>query len=288
MSVSNKARRRGNILDEIMAYERKQLPKRKRAVPAADLRAHAELAPKAASLKKAIQGPGVALIAECKRASPSKGLLIRDYDPSALAETYVKGGAKAISVLTNSRYFQGSIDHLQDVKLALTHKASSKIKPSRGIEIQPVPVLRKDFIFDPYQVIESRSYGADAILLIAAVLEPALLGQLMSQARELGMEILVEVHSAEELEKALELSPDLIGINNRDLNTFEVDFNNTARLRSLIPDGFLVVGESGVKTAEDVKVMADIGVDAVLVGQALVQSGDIYRSTRALVEAGHM
>ena len=287
MSVSKKARRRGTILDEIMAYERQQLPKRKRAVPLADLRALADFSPEITSLKAAIQSPGVTLIAECKRASPSKGLLIRNYDPVSLAQTYVDAGAMAISVLTNGRYFQGSLDHLLDVKHSLIKRSNSSGSALRQAEEPGIPVLRKDFIFDPYQVFEARAYGADAILLIAAVLEKSQLGRLMAQAGELNMDALVEVHSLEDLEKALALSPELIGINNRNLNTFEVDFDNTARLRALIPDGILVVGESGVKRAEDMKKMSKIGVNAALVGQALVQSKDIYRSTRALVKAGN-
>jgi len=285
MSVSKKARRRGAILDEIMAYEREQLPKRKRAVPLADLRALAGLSADVSSLKDAVQKPGVTLIAECKRASPSKGLLIRDYDPASLAATYAAAGAGAISVLTNSRYFQGSLDHLQAVKEALALQAGSPSK-TRQAETSAIPVLRKDFIFDPYQVFEARAIGADAVLLIAAVLEPNTLGNLMEQAWELQMEALVEVHSADDLGKVLELSPNLIGINNRDLQTFNVDFDNTARLREQIPEGILVVGESGVKTAADVQKMAQIGVDAALVGQALVQSADIYEKTRTLVQAG--
>ncbi len=286
MSVSKKAKRRGAVLDEIMSYEREQLPKRKRAAPLADLRALADFSPEVSSLKEAVQVPGVTLIAECKRASPSKGLLIQDYDPVSLARTYAAAGAGAISVLTNSRYFQGALEHLQDVKTTLSQPSSS---PQSGIEQSrtvPVSVLRKDFIFDLYQVIEARVYGADAILLIAAVLEQSTLGRLMEQAWELQMEALVEVHSAEELGMVLELSPNLIGINNRDLQTFKVDFDNTARLREQIPDGILVVGESGVKSAEDMQKMAQIGVDAVLVGQALLKSADIYEKTRDLVQAG--
>ncbi len=287
MSVSKKARRRGKILDEIMAYEREQLPKRKRAAPLADLRALADFSPEVTSLKAAIQPPGVALIAECKRASPSKGLLVPDYDPVGLAQTYVNAGARAISVLTNGRYFQGSLDHLLDVKQALVKRSTSSGSRLRQAEEGGIAVLRKDFIFDPYQIFEARAYGADAILLIAAVLEQSQLGRLLLQAAELKMDALVEVYSLEDLEKALELSPDLIGINNRNLNTFEVDFKNTARLRALIPDGILVVGESGVKRAEDMKTMSQIGVDAALVGQSLVQSKDIYESTLALVQAGY-
>ena len=286
MSVSKKARRRGAILDEIMTYEREQLPKRKRALPLADLRALAGFSPEVSSLKKAVRAPGVTLIAECKRASPSKGLLIKDYDPVRLAKTYAAAGAGAISVVTNSRYFQGSLDHLQDVKTALSQAASSSRSGNQQSDARGVPVLRKDFIFDPYQVYEARVYGADAILLMAAVLEPNMLIRLMEQAWELQMEALIEVHSADDLGKVLELSPNLIGINNRDLQTFNVDFDNTARLREQIPEGILVVGESGVKTAADVQKMAQIGVDAALVGQALVQSADIYEKTRTLVQAG--
>jgi len=276
MGVTNLARRRGTILDEIMAYHREQLPKIMREVPLENLRALASVAAPPVDFYAALKTPGVSLIAECKKASPSKGLLVRNYDPAELARTYVKAGASAISVLTDGRHFQGSLGHLRDVKEAVAEGKISKT----------VPVLRKDFIFHPYQVYESRAAGADAILLIAAVLGDSDLQQLLKLSRQLGMSALVEVHTPAEVEQVLPHQPRLIGVNNRNLQTFAVDFENTARLRRLIPEGVAVVGESGVKTAEDVKRMRDIGVDAVLVGETLVKSKDVYKTAAAFVRAG--
>jgi indole-3-glycerol phosphate synthase len=278
MSVSKKAKRRGTILDEIMRYHRQNLPKIIREVPLADVRALASVAPPPFDFYQALKTPGVALIAECKRASPSKGLIAPDYDPVRLAETYVKAGSQAISVLTDARHFQGSLEHLRDVKSSMLTLAS--------VTGRKVPVLRKDFIFDPYQLHEARAAGADAILLIAAVLGASDLNYLLKVTHSLEMDALVEVHTEEELERALALNPRIIGINNRNLQTFAVNFENTARLRDMIPEGVVVVGESGLRTADDVRRMAAIGVDAVLVGEALVRGQEPYETARALVNAG--
>ena len=278
MGVTNLARRRGTILDEIMAYHREQLPKIMREVPLENLRALASVAAPPVDFYAALKTPGVSLIAECKKASPSKGLLVRNYDPAELARTYVKAGASAISVLTDGRHFQGSLAHLRDVKEAIANLQSPISKR--------VPLLRKDFIFHPYQVYQSRAAGADAILLIAAVLGDSDLQQLLELGRKLGMSALVEVHTPAEVERVLPLEPRIIGVNNRNLQTFAVDFENTARLRRLIPEGVAVVGESGLKTAEDVKRMRDIGVDAVLVGETLVKSKDVYKTAAAFARAG--
>lgn len=268
MSVSNQAKRRGTILDEIMAYHRQELPKTMREVSLADVRALASITSPARDFYAALKQPGISLIAECKKASPSKGLLVRKYDPVQLARTYVSAGARAISVLTDARHFQGSLADLRNVKEAV-----------------PVPVLRKDFIFHPYQVYESRAAGADAILLIAAVLPPADIKALLTLARELGMASLVEVHTEAELEGVLPVGARIIGVNNRNLQTFKVDFENTARLRKLIPPPLLTVAESGLKSAADVQHMRQIGVDAILVGETLVRSKDVYRTTRTLLKS---
>lgn len=272
MSVTNTSKRRGTILDEIMAYHREQLPKIMRELPLSDLRAFASVAPPPLDFYAALRGPGVALIAECKKASPSKGLMVPKYNAAEIARTYARAGASAISVLTDGRHFQGSLQDLRDVKEALG---------ARG-----VPVLRKDFIFHPYQVYEARVAGADALLLIAAVLGDGDLRELLALTHRLGMHALVEVHTAGELERALALEPRIVGVNNRNLQTFEVDFENTARLRQMIPPNVVTVGESGLKTADDVRTMAAIGVDAILVGETLVTSKDIYAATKALVQAG--
>ena len=279
MGVSNMAKRRGTILDEIMAYHRQQLPKVMRDVPLADLRAFTSVAPPTRDFYAALSASGVSLIAECKKASPSRGLMVKGYDAAELAATYTRAGARAISVLTDARHFQGSLQDLRDVK-----EATAAVR-GPGKQHRP-PVLRKDFIFHPYQVYESRVAGADALLLIAAVLSPGEIRELLALTRELGMEALVEVHTEEELHSVLGLNPRVVGVNNRNLQTFEVDFDNTARLRSLIPDGTLAVGESGIKTADDVRRMREIGVDAILVGETLVRSRDVLATARAFVQAG--
>lgn len=278
MSVSKTARKRGTILDEIMAYHRQRLPQTMRSVPLSDVRALAGVTPPALDFYAAIRRPGVSLIAECKKASPSKGLLAPNYDAAGLAETYVAAGASAISVLTDGRHFQGSLEDLRDVKLAANRNPAR----ARG----GIPVLRKDFIFDPYQVHEARAAGADALLLIAAVLGDGDLSSLLELTHKLGMNALVEVHTDAELSRVLPMGPRIIGINNRNLQTFEVDFENTARLRQRIPAEIATVGESGLRTPDDVRAMRDIGVDAVLVGETLVKSKDVFHTARALVRAG--
>lgn len=269
MSVTNLSKRRGEILDEIMTHHRENLPKVMAEVPFEDVRAMASVAPPARDFEAAVRAPGVSLIAECKRASPSRGLLIHNYDPVRLAKLYEKAGARAISVLTDARHFQGALAHLRDAREAVR-----------------VPVLRKDFMFHPYQLYEARVAGADAVLLIAAVLSDTEMRELLALTRKLGMVALVEVYSEEELARVLPLGPRIIGVNNRDLQTFEVDFENTARLRALIPAEIAVVGESGLKSPDDVRAMKAAGVDAVLVGEALVRSKDIGGATRAFVSAG--
>jgi indole-3-glycerol phosphate synthase len=266
-----------------MRYHREQLPKKMRAVPLATVRALSNVAPPTNDFIVPLKKPGVSLIAECKKASPSKGLLVRKYDPVALASIYSEAGASAISILTDSRYFQGSLNDLTNVKEFLNQGKRSSVEPANGI-----PVLRKDFIFHPYQLYESRAAGADAVLLIASVLDGAELKSLLSLTRDLGMEALVEVHTVEELDRALALSPRVIGVNNRNLQTFEVDFENTFRLRQRIPDGIAVVGESGIRTADDVRRMGEIGVDAILVGETLVKSRNVSKTVKSLVGAGRI
>ena len=257
------------MLDEIMSHHREMLPKIKRDIPMASVQAFAMVAPPALDFYAALAKPGVGLIAECKKASPSKGLMVPDYDPVWLAKIYASGGASAISVLTDGRHFQGSLEHLRDVREAVD-----------------LPLLRKDFTFDPYHIYEARAAGADAILLIASVLALSQVKDLMALTHELGMNALVEVHSAEELEKVLTISPRIVGVNNRNLQTFEVDFENTARLRAMIPEDIVTVGESGLKNTDDVITMREIGVDAILVGETLVKSKYPRNVVEGLVAAG--
>jgi indole-3-glycerol phosphate synthase len=251
-----------NILDEIFAHKHIEVAARQSVLPLAELRRKAEQTatplPFAASLRRPTPQSALRLIAEVKCASPSRGLLVPHFDPLALARGYRQAGASAISVLTDEQYFKGSLAYLEQIaalNLAL-------------------PLLRKDFIYDPYQVYEARAAGASAILLIAAALEIGLLAELQALAQDLNMDALVEVHNPSELEAVLKGSPALIGINNRDLRDFKVDLNTCLSLRPLIPTGVTVVAESGIHTAADVARLASGGLDAMLVGESLVTAPD--------------
>jgi len=260
------------ILDRIVADKREELARRRREQPFETLRRLASASGGCArSLDAALRTRAPGLIAEVKRASPSRGLLRPDLDAVALARSYAEGGAAAISVLTEAHYFQGSLADLQAVREALNDLG----------EARP-PLLRKDFVFDMYQVFEARAYGADAVLLIAAILNPGLLTSLLALARSLGLECLVEVHDEPELERALMAGVEIVGINNRDLRTFEVDLATTERLRSLVPPEVTVVAESGVHTRADVQRLAVLGVHGVLIGEALVLADDPVAKIREL------
>jgi len=257
------------ILDDIVASKKRELSQAKAETPLRELEARISKRAVPLDFAGVLRGKGVRIIAEVKKASPSKGLLCPDFDPLRLAMAYAKGGAAAISVLTEVNYFQGSLDYL------------AAIRETGGLE--NMPLLRKDFIFDPYQVYEARAYGADAILLIAAILEDSQLGSLMALARELGMQCLVEVHDEKELARVLRGSAGIIGINNRDLRTFEVDIHTTERLRSLIPPDCLVVSESGISRREDIGKLREWGINAALIGEALVTAADVVTRLRGLV-----
>jgi indole-3-glycerol phosphate synthase len=220
----------------------------------------------ALDLTPALKGDHIRLIAEVKQASPSRGVLGPNFNPTKLARTYAEGGAAAISVLTEANYFMGSIEHLAAIK-----------------EVVGLPLLRKDFIFDPYQVYESRAYGADALLLIATILSQGQLEELMSLSHSLRLGCLVEVHNGDEVERAVLSEAEIIGINNRDLNTFTVDINTTRRLRPLVPKEKIVVSESGIRSRKDVEKLRKWGVDAVLVGEALVTASDVRTKMKELI-----
>ncbi len=259
-------------LDEIVDYKRKELEDTKAGVPIAELeRAVASAAP-ARDFAKALSGPSVSLIAEIKKASPSAGLLRPDLNPIQLAHQYASSGASAISVLTESHFFLGDLSYLKG------------IKDESGNWTSPVPLLRKDFIVDPYQVCEARAYGADALLLIIAILTPEQIKSLMRLTHELGMEALVEVHTADETKVALDSGARVIGINNRDLHTFTTDLETTAKLKPLIPSDRIVVSESGIKGRDDVRKLKEWGIDAMLIGEALVTSTDIEAKIRELLD----
>lgn len=209
------------------------------------------------ALLRAVEKGGAGVVAEIKKASPSKGLLREDFDPEAIAASYARGGATCLSVLTDEDFFQG-----HDMNLQLARRAC------------PLPVLRKDFMIDPYQIWESRMLGADCVLLIVAALSDDMLRELNILARELGMDVLVEVHDEAELERALALEPDMLGVNNRNLRTFETDIETTLKLKPLVPEGVLMVTESGIGTREDVDTMREHGVHCFLVGESFMRASD--------------
>ena len=255
------------MLDKIVADKKKELGQRRKAVPVSELEERIARRTKTLDFAAALRKDGVSLIAEVKKASPSRGVLCPDFNPLALARTYAGNGAAAISVLTEEKYFQGGLEHLEGIR-----------------EEVNIPLLRKDFIFDPYQVYESRACGADALLLIAAILGQGQLGELLSLSRELGMCCLVEVHNEGEVEKALGGNARVIGINNRNLRTFDVDIGTTARLRGLIPEDRTVVSESGISSRKDMDNLESWGIDAALVGEALLTAGDTAARMRELVK----
>jgi indole-3-glycerol phosphate synthase len=211
-------------------------------------------------LATVLRGDDIKLIAEIKRASPSRGIIRHDFNPLKMAQIYASNGAAAISVLTEPKYFQGNIDYLIRIKNELGDRR--------------IPLLRKDFILDPYQIYQSRAYGADSLLLIVAILEPSKLKELLSLSHQLGMRCLLEVHREDELEVAIRSGAEIIGINNRDLNTFKVDLGTTKRLRPLIPSDRIVVSESGIRNRHDMQKIRGWRVNAVLIGEALISSFD--------------
>jgi indole-3-glycerol phosphate synthase len=257
------------ILDRILTTKYDEVAQRRSAMPIDLLREQAMSQTPPRDFYGALkQARRPALIAECKRASPSKGLLRPDYDAAQLARCYAEYGAAALSVLTDAPFFQGALPDL-----------------TAASEASGLPVLRKDFIVDEYQVYEARAAGADAVLLIVAALRFEPLQALYQQVIELGMTALVEVHDADELAIALKIEPQLIGVNNRNLRDFSVDLQTTARLRQHVPASIGLVTESGIHTTEDVVRVREMGVDAILVGEALVTAGDVGTKVRELVMA---
>lgn len=258
-----------DVLTRILARKREEIDQRSRIRPLAELRARAAHQPPARGFVRAIErrvrAGEAAVIAEVKKASPSKGVIRADFDPAAIAHSYEAGGAACLSVLTDVDFFQGSNAYLGQARAACT-----------------LPVLRKDFIVDPYQVYEARLIGADAILLIVAALEDGPMIELAGLAMELGMDVLVEVHDIDELERALQTDCALIGINNRDLRTFEVSLDTTLAMKDAVPPDRILVTESGIATRADVARLRAAGVHAFLVGESFMRAPDPGRALREL------
>lgn len=250
-----------DILKKILARKREEISERVTRLPLAQLRQRAKAAPPARgfvnAIRKRIAAGKPAVIAEIKKASPSKGLLRENFDPAEIAKSYERHGATCLSVLTDVDFFQGADEHLKEARAACS-----------------LPVLRKDFTVDPYQVYEARALGADCILLIVAALNDGRMRELSDLAQELGMDVLVEAHDGEELNRALALGTQLIGINNRDLRTFKVRLETTLNLLGRIPKDRVVITESGIHAPKDVSLMRQSGVNAFLVGEALMRSSD--------------
>ena len=259
-------------LDAILDRKRLDLKAQMARVPLAEIKARAAGQQKALDFLQALSGLGMAVIAEVKKASPSKGVMAGTLDPVAIAKVYSAGGAAAISVLTEEPHFQGKLEYLTDIKSALA--------------FQGPPLLRKDFTLEAYQVYEARAYCADSLLLIVAALPDALLAELLALSRELGMEPLVEVHDVEEAGRAVALGAQIIGINNRDLRTFKTSLATTGLVRPHIPHDRIVVSESGISSRADAAMLAGWGVNAMLVGEALVTAADPAAKLRELREAG--
>ncbi len=271
------SKHKGQVLDRIMSWKRQEVARQMEDVPLAQIKALALLTDPPLSFSAALTAEsGASLIAEVKRASPSKGLIAQDWSPTAIAETYAASGAAAISCLTDARFFQGQLVFLAEI---VEHLRARNLS---------TPLLRKEFIFHPYQVYEARAAGADALLLIVGVLGDTDLRELIDLTNRLGMDALVEVHDGEEVARALAAEAQVIGVNNRNLKTFDVDIETTGRLRELIPDDIVLIGESGIRNAADVRRMAEMGCDAILVGESFCKLPQAERgpSVREFVLAG--
>ena len=260
-----------NVLDRIVDDTRDEVARRRERVPLAELERALDQRPQARPFQEALTRPGVSLIAEHKRRSPSAGVIRDGATVTEIVKAYERGCAAALSILTEPFHFGGSLDDLREALTATD-----------------LPILRKDFIVDPYQLYESAAIGADAILLIVAALEPDDLYELLREARDLDLDALVEVHDERELEAALEVEADVLGINNRDLTDFSVDIERTFELLSDVPAGKTVVAESGYSTRDQLDELERVGVDAVLIGETLMRAPDIEAACRELTGGGEL
>ncbi len=254
-----------DVLSQIVARKRERVEASRSKVPLSDLRARVGASGTRYRLRDALSHEGINVIAEIKRRSPSKGVIRADFDPAAIARNYTRGGARAISVLTEEDFFDGSLDHLLAVR-----------------EVTDLPLLRKDFIFDEYQVYEAAGAGADAILLIGAVLDNPQLSDLLHIAGELGLDALVEVHDRTEVDRVLKFDVQLVGVNNRDLTTFVTDLETSIQLAGMLTKSQRWVSESGIRTRSDIARLREAGYDAVLIGEELMRSGDEHAALRQL------
>ena len=257
------------ILDELTSYARERTEIKKRELPLSEIRHKALSLPKGDhSFEKALKSPGLSFICECKKASPSKGLIAEDFPYLKIAKDYESGGGDAISVLTEPKWFLGSDDYLKEIASSVN-----------------IPCLRKDFTVDPYMVYEAKLLNASAVLLIAAVLDTEELKEYLGICDELGISALVEAHDEREADSALKAGARIIGVNNRNLKDFSVNTENSGRIRKMIPEDTVFVSESGVRSAEDVKAIKTMGADAVLIGESLMRAVDRIAFLKALKEA---
>lgn len=256
------------ILDTLAAASRKRVERAKEKISLEKMMELAQKAPQKASFKKALNAPGISFISEVKRASPSKGLISPDFPYLEIAKEYQAAGAHAISVLTEPEYFLGRNEYLTEIGKAVS-----------------LPLLRKDFTVDPYQIYEAKAIGASAVLFICAILNTKELQEGIKICENLGLDALVEAHNEEEIHSALTGGARIIGVNNRNLQTFEVDFNNSIRLRNQVPDHILFVAESGIKTEAHIRRLSEAGVDAVLIGESLMRSPDKKKILHGFQEA---